>query len=117
MKKRIAFALVFLLLPGLALANPYRQPSSRYWHSPPSGSWHRPYPAPYYRHHGYYYRPYHHYNDWIVPAAIVGTAVGLMAISASAPPPPPERICRDTYNHYDAQGRFLYSEYVDRPCR
>jgi hypothetical protein len=54
-----------------------------------------------------------------VPLAIVGAALGVMALTQPyyPPPPPPQRMCRETYNHYDQYGRYLYSEYVDRPCK
>jgi len=62
----------------------------------------------------------HHDDGWIVPLAIVGGVLGVMALSQMATqpplPPPPQRICRDTYNYYDEYGQYLYSRYVDRPC-
>lgn len=120
MKKKIAIALILLFCPTIVLAN-------RYGHHSPYGHGPQGYyrPAPHYSG-GYYPRHgsrHHHHNDgWIVPVAIFGTVLGLAALSrpyAYDPPPPPlppRRICRDTYNHYDEYGRYIYSTYVDRPC-
>jgi hypothetical protein len=118
MKKKIAFALILLLCPTIVLAQRYGHPSP---YGPRTQGYYRP--APHYS--GGYPRQgsYHHHNDdWIVPVAIFGTVLGLAALSrpyAYDPPPPPlppRRICRDTYNHYDEYGRYIYSTYVDRPC-
>jgi hypothetical protein len=122
MKKRIAVAIIVLLFPAISLAGHgyydrhsdyyYRQPPPRYWDGPPRHHYYRDYPR-----RGYAPR-HHRNNDWIVPAAIIGTALGVAAISSQThyPPPPPQRICQDTYNHFDEYGRFLYSERVNRPC-
>jgi hypothetical protein len=115
MKKMISLALVMLLWPAFSFADhrdyPQRysnEPSQYYRHSPSSGGGHRGHESS------------HHDSDWIVPLAIVGTALGVMALSQPynppPPPPPPQRMCRDTYDHVDQYGRYLYSEYVDRPC-
>lgn len=118
MKKGITFALILLLCPTMSFAGYHdyptrhaKRPYGHNYYAPPSrGVRHHPPPR---------YNSYHrHNNDWILPFAIVGTALGVMALSQSYPPPPqpPQRICRDTYNYYDEDGRYLYSEYVDRPC-
>jgi len=101
MRTLIVFLLFLLLLPAVGLGRDhgyYRGSShSRYSHG-----------------HG------HHDDGWIVPLAIVGGVLGVAALSQMAaqplPPPPPQRICRATYNYTDEYGRFLYSRYVDRPC-
>lgn len=130
MKKWIAFTLILLLCPTISFAGPHR-PSPRSGngpyghHYPPPRHWDGPsgryYPPPYRGGGGPGYYPYnsyhHHDSDWIAPLAIFGAALGIMALSQSyAPPPPPQRICRDAYHHYDQYGRYLYTEYVDRPC-
>ncbi|MCX5870801.1 MAG: hypothetical protein NTY00_09260 [Deltaproteobacteria bacterium] len=120
MKKIISVALIMLLWPAFSFADRYES-SSRYW-SGPSGHYRQP--PPYARgNRGYYSHGYngdsHHNDDWILPLAIFGTALGVMALSQqqyAPPPPPPQRMCRDTYNYVDQYGRYLYSEYVDRPC-
>lgn len=118
MKKRIVFALILLLCPTIGLTGHYDQPT-RYGNRS-YGPHSYPPPSSGVRHRGYYPQDssYHHHNDWIVPLAIFGAALGVMALSQPyvAPPAPPQRICRDTYNYYDEYGRYLYSEYVDRPC-
>ncbi len=119
MKKIISLALIMILWPTFSFAGRYE--SSRYWNEP---SRHYRQPPPYSREnrHGYYsHTPYRHNDDWIVPLAIFGTVLGIMALSQqqygyAPPPPPPQRMCRDTYNYVDQYGRYLYSEYVDRPC-
>lgn len=118
MKKIISCSLILLLCPAVSFAGSYNypvrhgmRPYGYHYYPPPSpGIRHQPYP----RYNSYH----HHHNDWILPLAIVGTALGVMALSQSYTPPPlpPQRICRDTYNYYDENGRYLYSEYVDRPC-
>jgi len=122
MKKTVSFALILLLCPlwsTISLADRHgRQP---YYRDRPYEHY-RPAPYPYHRggHQRYYpYHSHHHNDDWIVPLAIVGTALGVMAVSQAynPPPPPPPRMCRDTYKHFDQYGRYLYSEYVERPCR
>jgi hypothetical protein len=129
MKKKIAIALLLLLCPTIVLAQRYGGYSS---YGRGSYGYYRPAP--------YYARGYSHYhnNDWIVPAAVFGTVLGVAALSRpyayaqpvyaqpvyaqpvyAQPvyaPPPPRRICRDTYNHYDQSGRYTYTTYVDRPC-
>ena len=71
-------------------------------------------------------------RDCSVPALVItsysihytklydGGLLGIMALSQMdsiyTRPMPPQRICRDTYNYYDENGRFMYSRYVDRPC-
>ncbi|KAF0188667.1 MAG: hypothetical protein FD168_1467 [Desulfobulbaceae bacterium] len=118
MKKKIAIALILLFCPTIVLAQRYGAPSS---YGRGSHGYYRPAPA-YYGGYSHYGSSHHHNDDWIVPVAIFGTVLGLAALSrpyAYAPPPPPlppRRICRDTYNHYDEYGRYLYSTYVDRPC-
>lgn len=118
MKKITSLILVMVLWPTFSFAERY-EPSPRYRNDPPR---HYRQPPPYSRgdRHGYYsHTPYrHHDDDWIVPLAIFGAALGIMALSQQqyAPPPPPQRMCRDTYNYVDQYGRYLYSEYVDRPC-
>jgi len=101
MRTMIAVVLFLLLCPTISLGERY----GGYRHGP------RP---------DYYHGSHHHDDSWIVPLAIVGGVLGVMALSRmSTPPPPlpPQRICRDTYDYYDEYGRFLYSRYVDRPCR
>ena len=110
MRKTIAALLVLLLCPALSFAQRYDD----YRHGPPPS-----YDGP--RSRDYHHAPgrHDHGDDWIVPLAIVGGVLGVMALSqmsAPAPPPPPQRICRDTYNYYDEFGNYLYSRYVDRPC-
>ena len=119
MRTIIAFVLFTLLVPatGFGQSHGYRQ-----GYSPaPYGS--RPYGYSgsghgYGYNHGYGYS--HHDNDWIVPLAVVGGVLGVLALTQMSapppPPPPPQRICRDTYNYTDEYGRYLYSRYVDRPC-
>jgi len=122
MKQSLVLALILLLCPAIGLAGGYCYqpryscgPHGYYRPAPPYPGMGRPgYPS-----HGPHH--HHHDDDWIVPVAIFGTILGLAALSrpyAYAPPPPspPRRICRDTYNHYDNYGRYLYSTYVDRPC-
>lgn len=117
MKTMITSALILLLCPTLVLAGGHGYPP-RYSHGP-QGYYHpRPPYSGGYRSHGSYH---HHNDDWIVPVAIFGTMLGLAALSrpyayALPPQPPRKRICRDTYNHYDEYGRYLYSTYVDRFC-
>ncbi len=117
MKKIISLTLITLLWPTFSFAGRHEYPL-RYGNEP-SGYYRQ---SPQYLrdgYHGYYsHAPYHHNNDWILPLAIFGTALGVMALSQPypPPPPPPQRMCRDTYNHVDQYGRYLYSEYVDRPC-
>ncbi len=106
MRKLIAVVLFVLLCPTIGLGE------RRGYHSrPPQHSY-----APRLDYHGR-----HHSDDgWIIPLAIFGGILGVMALSQMAAPPPPappQRICRDTYNYYDEYGRYLYSRYVDRPCR
>jgi len=109
MRATVAAVLVVLLCPSITLAD-------RHHGYRPDGSYgydNRRYDHRSSRHHG-------HSDDWIVPLAIVGGILGVVALSqmntpASAPPPP-EPLCRDTYNHYDEYGNYLYSRYVDRPC-
>lgn len=76
-------------------------------------------PPPSSRHDRHFSR--HDHGDAWVPLAIFGGILGLVALSqmepAFSPPRPPQRICRDTYNYYDEYGNYLYSRYVDRPCR
>ena len=115
MRKTIATLLVLLLCPALSFAQRYDD----YRHGPPPS-----YDGP--RSRDYHSQDRHdhgghrdHGDDWIVPLAIVGGVLGVMALSqmsSPAPPPPPQRICRDTYNYYDEFGNYLYSRYVDRPC-
>ena len=105
MRTTVAVALFLLLCPSISLADRYRD-----------GYRSRPYSydnrdSNYSRHHS------GHGDDWIVPLAIVGGVLGVVALSQmSAAPPPPQPLCRDTYNHYDEYGNYLYSRYVDRPC-
>jgi len=120
MKKKIAFALILLLCPTIGLAGGHGY-SSRYYSSS-HGHYRSAPPYPGVGRSGHYYHGSHHHHndDWILPVAIFGTALGIMALSSRPYPPPqplpPRRICRDTYNHYDQYGRYLYSTYVDRPC-
>lgn len=118
MKRILSLTLIMLLWPTFIFAG-YHDYPPRYGNEPPR--YYRqspPYPGP--GRPGYYSHGYSHHNDgWIVPLAILGTALGIMALSQQyppPPPPPPQRMCRDTYNHYDQYGRYLYSEYIDRPC-
>jgi hypothetical protein len=118
MKKIISLALIMLLCPAFSFAE-YRD-SRQHYRSEPS-RYYRQQPEHSERHHGHSSHGHsHNDSDWIVPLAIVGTALGVMALSQqySAPPPPPQpqRMCRDAYNHVDQYGRYLYTEYVDRPC-
>lgn len=107
MRTMIAMVLLLLLMPAISFGDyhGYRQgpPPSSYGPRVDYSSGHR-----------------HHDDGWIVPLAIVGGVLGVMALSQMAtqppPPPPPQRICRDTYNYYDQYGQYLYSRYVDRPC-
>lgn len=70
--------------------------------------------------HDHHFSHHDHRDAW-VPLAIFGGILGIIALSqmepAFSPPMPPQRICRDTYNYYDEYGHYLYSRYVDRPCR
>ena len=107
MRATVAVALFLLLCPSISLADRYRD-----------GYRSQPY---YYGHRDSNYSRHHsgHGDDWIVPLAIVGGVLGVVALSQMnepAPPPPPAPLCRDTYNHYDEYGNYLYSRYVDRPC-
>lgn len=124
----VVCALILSLSPTISLADRYgygRYPRVHHQGPGPSYYGHRGYNSHQYRHAPYpppySYRP-HHYsnNDWVAPVAVLGTALGVMALSQSYqsynPPPPPQRMCQDTYNHVDQYGRFLYTEYVDRPC-
>lgn len=107
MRNMIAIVLFLLLVPTISFGEyrGYRQGQFHSYYGPrpdhSSGHW-------------------HHNDGWIVPLAIVGGVLGIMALSQMstqpAPPPPPQRICRDTYNYYDEYGRYIYSRYVDRPC-
>jgi hypothetical protein len=118
MKRILSLALIILLWPTFSFAGRHDHPQ-RYGNEP-YGYYRQSPPYSGERHHGYHSPgPNHHHNDWILPLAIVGTALGVMALSQQyppPPPPPPQRMCRDTYNHYDQYGRYTYSEYVDRPC-
>lgn len=106
MRTTVAVALFLLLCPSISLADRYRDGYR-------SGS---------YDHRNYNHSRHHsnHGDDWIVPLAIVGGVLGVVALSqmSAAPPapPPPAPLCRDTYNHYDEYGNYIYSRYVDRPC-
>ncbi len=138
MKSRITglvvCALILSLSPTISLADYYGyRGGPRVHHQGPGpsyygqrGYYHGGYrhPAPYYRHYpppSAYYRHHRYYNDdWVAPVAILGAAVlGAAVISSSynSPPPPPQRMCQDAYNHVDQYGQYLYTEYVDRPCR
>ena len=87
MRTMIAVALFILLCPAISLGdhNGYRSGPSRpnYGPSPDHSSGHS-----------------HHDDSWIVPLAIVGGVLGVVALSQMStqppPPPPPQRICRDT---------------------
>jgi len=112
MRRIIAVLLLSLFMPQLGWAGRgyYRAPP------PPSygdGGGYR-YPHSY---HGYS----HDHRDVWIPLAIVGGVLGIMALSQMdsvyTRPVAPRRICRDTYNYYDQNGQFMYSRYVDRPCR
>lgn len=109
MRTTVAAVLVLLLCPSITFADRHHgyRPEN-YYARDVRGSDHWSS-----GHHG-------HSDDWIVPLAIVGGILGVAALSqmdtpASAPPPPVP-LCRDTYNHYDEYGNYLYSRYVDRPC-
>jgi len=106
MRKMIAVVLFLLLCPAIGLG----ERRGGYYQGPPP-SHHGPSP-------GYYHGYNHHDDGWIVPLAIVGGVLGVMALSqmSTPPPPPPQRICRDSYNYYDEYGQYLYTRYVDRPC-
>ena len=109
MRKLIAVVLFLLLCPAISLGDRYG-----YGYRPgPPHSYYGPGPSHSYGHH-------HHGDDWIIPLALVGGVLGVVALSQMStqppPPPPPQRICRDTYNYTDEYGRYLYSRYVDRPC-
>jgi len=107
MRTMIAIVLLLLSVPAISFGDyhGYRQgpPPSSYGPRGNYSSGHR-----------------HHDDGWIVPLAIVGGVLGVMALSQMATQPPlhspPQRICRDTYNYYDEYGQYLYSRYVDRPC-
>jgi hypothetical protein len=108
MRTTMTIVVLLLLGPSISLAGRYHgyRPDSSY--SSSSG-----------RYGNHYRHSNHHGDDWIVPLAIVGGILGVVALSqmsAPAPPPPPQRLCRDTYNYYDAYGNYLYARYVDRPC-
>jgi hypothetical protein len=118
MKKMFTFGLILLLWPTISLAD--RQGYPPHYGNGPYGQYRQTPSYPYHRGGGqryYPYQSYRHNDDWIIPLAIFGTALGIMALSQPYnPPPPPPRLCRDTYNYVDQYGRYLYSEYVDRPC-
>ncbi len=119
MRKIIVFVLFTLLVPatGFGQYHGYRQGySGGHYGSRPYGS--SGYGHGYGYNNRYGYSHGHHDNDWIVPLAIVGGVLGVLALTQMAPPPPPppQRICRDTYNYTDEYGRHLYSRHVDRPC-
>ncbi len=112
MQRMFVVLLLSLFLPTVGWAE------RGYYHGPPppaygyGGKPHYP---------RYDHGSHHDYRDAWIPLAIVGGVLGLIALSQMdsvyTRPAPPRRICRDTYNYYDANGQFLYSRYVDRPCR
>jgi hypothetical protein len=109
MRKTLAFLLLLVFCPTMGLAERgYRHPPGPLPYADGSRS------SPYPRYH------HHHDDEWIVPLAIFGGFLGLLALSQMQPayvsPAPPRRICRDTYNYYDQYGNYMYSRYVDRPC-
>ena len=105
MRRLIAIVLFLLFVPTISFGeyHGYRQgpPPSNYGPRPDHSFGHG-----------------HHDDGWIVPLAIVGGVLGVMALSqmVQPAPSPPQRICRDTYNYHDEYGRYLYSRYIDRPC-
>jgi len=120
MRTMIAFVLFLLLVPATGFGEYHGY--SRGYSGSPYGP--RTYNSSGYGH-GYNNGSYGHghgHNDdgWIVPLAIVGGVLGVVALSQMSaqpqPPPPPQRICRDAYNYTDEYGRYLYTRYVDRPC-
>jgi len=117
--RMIIFPLIALLLwPAVGFS---RHHGGHYSYAPAPRSYYGPpvHPRP---HHYRPYRPHSPYrdNNWIIPLAIAGGVLGIVALSQltwpPSPPPPPVRLCRDTYNYYDEFGNYLYTRYVDRPC-
>ena len=112
MRRIFTVLLLSLLLPSVGWAG------RGYYYGPPRPSYgyggpgHYPYSN---------YGPRHDHRDVWIPLAIVGGVLGVIALSQMdsvySRPVPPQRICRDTYNYYDQNGQFMYSRYVDRPCR
>jgi hypothetical protein len=106
MRKTIAVCVLVLFCPTAGLA----------------GRGHRETPPAYYDgsrfHHPPLSRRHHHDDGWIVPLAVFGGVLGILALSqmTGASQPSARPICRDTYHHYDEYGNYLYSRYVDRPC-
>lgn len=119
----IIFPLITLLL--WPIVGYSRHHGGYYGYAPAPRSYYRP-PVHYRPSHYHPYRPHRshrsHRDNWIVPLAIAGGVIGIVALSQltwpSAPPlmQPQVRLCRDTYNHYDEFGNYLYTRYVDRPC-
>ena len=111
MRRMLVVLLLIVFLPTLGFAGR----GHGYGPPPPSYGYDGPYRHP----HGGHHR-YDHRDAW-VPLAIVGGILGIVALSQMdsvyTQPAPPQRICRDTYNYYDEYGNFMYSRYVDRPCR
>nr|WP_320012483.1 hypothetical protein [uncultured Desulfobulbus sp.] len=110
MRHAFFLSLLLLLCPSFVLAG------RGYGPPPPVYG----YPAPYGGSHNHHARTHDHRDAWI-PAAIVGGLLGIFALSQMdsmyTQQAPGERICRDTYNYYDAYGNYTHSTYVDRPCR